>query len=69
MTVNELIAMLRRKVAIDPELGDREVGIEGCDCGASLDGVSREGETGLLWLRREDGFINVLGDKTPIEKE
>lgn len=55
MTVRELIAMLQRKVAIDPTLGERTVYLEGCDCGGECVGMSRDGED--IWLRREEGVV------------
>jgi hypothetical protein len=49
MKVKELIELLRQQ---DENL---EVGIEGCDCTASADGVSVEG--GILYIRRHDGVL------------
>lgn len=63
MTTRYLRDLLDKLITENPANGDRDVMIEGCDCSASLDGVSING---MLWLRREDGVINTLGDKQEI---
>lgn len=61
------MVLLNRLTITDPKVFELEVRIEGCDCSASLDGMSvTDGE---LWLRRDDGVINVLGDKQEITRE
>lgn len=63
MTVKELRDLLDKLMLEDNRNADRDVMLEGCDCSASIDGVSIDGS---LWLRREDGVINTLGSKQKI---
>ncbi len=67
MTVEQLMMMLKRLTTEDEAVLKLDVTIEGCDCMASLDGISVIGDE--IILRREDGVINTLGDKDAIIRE
>jgi hypothetical protein len=62
MTVKELQDLLAKVVTEDPTRAEFEIGIEGCDCTSSLDGISIDSTR--LWMRREDGCLKL--DNEPI---